>query len=279
MDSSSGSVVNPLFCTQCPLDLAFTTKPPGDKKRGADLSTVDVDGNVLFRTKYSLRKNLTHFQDVRRRTLLTMMTKVVTVHDSWQAFAGDSTDDKDRVFNMRRSSNTPPEDVWLVFLAANTKEEVCDFKIKGSYHKKIYTFYKGDSSSIVAQEKNKPRKSWKSRILQDPAVYVATRKRFGDERGNYSCEVSPAIALPPGDSVQNFARWTPAVRRESWLEEEHRFGDKMNSSAERKKLKYLYRKLLLRRLGGGRRPSTLLEEERRRLLLCTTMDGRPLLFL
>ncbi|KAK8959908.1 hypothetical protein KSP40_PGU006114 [Platanthera guangdongensis] len=97
-------------------------------------------------------RTLTHFQDVRRRTLLTMMTKVVTVHDSWQAFAGDSTDDKDRVFNMRRrSSNTPSEDVWLVFLVANTKEEVCDFKIIGSYHKKIYTFYKGDSSSIVAQ--------------------------------------------------------------------------------------------------------------------------------
>lgn len=38
-----------------------------------------------------------------------------------------------------------------MFLAANTKEEVPDFKIKGSWFERSCTIYLGDTSNIIAQ--------------------------------------------------------------------------------------------------------------------------------
>ncbi|KAL0928903.1 hypothetical protein M5K25_000834 [Dendrobium thyrsiflorum] len=151
MDSSQVAVINPLFCATYPIDLAFTTKPPGDKKSRGLASTVDAAGNVVFRAKHSSWAGFTQLRDASGHTILTMKEKFWSWHGRWQAFAGESTEAKDLLFSITRSSAWQFHDEWFVFLAANTKEENCDFKIVGSYRKKNYTIFKGDSSFVVAQ--------------------------------------------------------------------------------------------------------------------------------
>ncbi|PKA65377.1 Protein LURP-one-related 15 [Apostasia shenzhenica] len=147
--SSSGAVINPLFCVGYPLDLAFTTKAPGDKS--GQLSTVDSSGNTIFRAKRLAWSGFTQLVDLAGHPVVTMKAKFRTMHDRWQVFAGESTEPKDLLFSLKRTSTFQLHDEWVVFLAANTKEEECDFKITGSYRKKNYSIYRGNSSLAVAQ--------------------------------------------------------------------------------------------------------------------------------
>ncbi|KAK8954930.1 Protein LURP-one-related 15 [Platanthera zijinensis] len=150
MDTGTVAVVNPLFCAPYPIDLAFTSKSPNFVRRGG-LTAVDSAGKVLFRAKDSFLGGFTQLQDAAGHTLLTMKAKRMSVHGRWQAFAGDGTEAPDLLFSVKKSSYLQFHEEWVVYLAANTKEDECDFKIKGSYRKKNFTIYRGDSSSVVAQ--------------------------------------------------------------------------------------------------------------------------------
>ncbi|KAH0471164.1 hypothetical protein IEQ34_000887 [Dendrobium chrysotoxum] len=147
MDPSSGAVINPLFCVPYPTDLAFKTKP----LRKRYLATVDAAGNILFKTKHYWLGGFTQLRDAAGHTVFTMKPKFITLHGRWQAFRGDSMEAKDLVFSIKRSSFLQFYDEWFVYLAGNTEEENCDFRVTGSYRKKNYTIYKGDSSFVVAQ--------------------------------------------------------------------------------------------------------------------------------
>ncbi|XVE84384.1 hypothetical protein DITRI_Ditri17bG0008100 [Diplodiscus trichospermus] len=81
----------------------------------------------------------------------------MTAHDRWQVFRGDSSDSRDLIFSAKRSSikmlqlNTKLK----VFLANNTKEDVCDFKVEGSWSEDSCVIYAGDSSTVVAEMNKK----------------------------------------------------------------------------------------------------------------------------
>ncbi|KHN29540.1 Protein LURP-one-related 15 [Glycine soja] len=75
----------------------------------------------------------------------------MTAHDRWQAFRGESTDAKDLIFTLKRSSLIQFKTKLHVFLANNTKEDVCDFKVKGSWLERSCVVYAGESNNIVAQ--------------------------------------------------------------------------------------------------------------------------------
>lgn len=47
-----------------------------------------------------------------------------------------------------------------VFLAGNTKEDVCDFKVRGSWLERSCIVYAGESNNIVAQ------------VIKNPLVYT-----------------------------------------------------------------------------------------------------------
>ena len=80
------------------------------------------------------------------------MLQIMTMHDRWQAFRGDSSDPKDLIFSLKRSSLIQLVRTELdVFLASNTSEQVCDFKIKGSWLGQSCVVYAGDSNTVVAQ--------------------------------------------------------------------------------------------------------------------------------
>ncbi|KAI5429252.1 hypothetical protein KIW84_034029 [Lathyrus oleraceus] len=77
--------------------------------------------------------------------------QIVTMHDRWEAYRGESTDAKDLIFTLKRSSLIQLKTKLDVFLAGNTKENVCDFKVKGSWLERSCIVYAGESNNIVAQ--------------------------------------------------------------------------------------------------------------------------------
>ncbi|PKU79330.1 protein LURP-one-related 15-like [Dendrobium catenatum] len=205
MDSSQVAVINPLFYAAYPIDLAFTTKPPGDKKRGG-LATVDAAGNVVFRANKSSWGGFTQLRDASGHTILTVQDKFWSWHSRWQAFAGESTEAKDLLFSIKRSSAWKIHDEWFVFLAVNTKEENCDFKIVGSYSKKNYTIFKGDSSFVVAQ------------LTKQHELKMTLKHAFGASI-SANCDYSFVAALitifHEIDATRNVATWNATARNAS----------------------------------------------------------------
>jgi hypothetical protein len=77
--------------------------------------------------------------------------QIATLHDRWEAFRGESTDSKNLIFTLKRSSLMQMKTKLDVFLASNKKEDVCDFKVKGSWLERSCIVYAGESNNIVAQ--------------------------------------------------------------------------------------------------------------------------------
>jgi len=75
----------------------------------------------------------------------------MTMHDRWEAYRGESTHAKDLIFTLKRSSLIQFKTKLDVFLASNKKENVCDFKVKGSWFDRSCIVYAGESNNIVAQ--------------------------------------------------------------------------------------------------------------------------------
>jgi len=76
----------------------------------------------------------------------------MSAHDRWQAFRGDSTDPKDLIFTVKRSSMIQLKTKLHVFLSTNTtNEHVCDFRIEGSWLERSCVVYAGESNNVVAQ--------------------------------------------------------------------------------------------------------------------------------
>ncbi|CAL9207493.1 unnamed protein product [Musa hybrid cultivar] len=147
----SGAIVDPRFCASYPIDLTFFIDAAW--LNCDHLAVTDINGNVVFKVEaheWSLR-NRQVVVDASGKPVISMQQKLRSVHDRWQVFKGDSSDPKDLLFSVRRSSALQSKTELDVFLAANTEEEVCDFKIKGSFRNRSCTVYKGDYSMVIAQ--------------------------------------------------------------------------------------------------------------------------------
>jgi hypothetical protein len=77
--------------------------------------------------------------------------QLTSSHDRWKVFRGDSTNSGDLLFSAKRSSMFQCKTTLHVFLANNTREDVCDFKVKGTFSERSCVIYAGDSSTEVAQ--------------------------------------------------------------------------------------------------------------------------------
>jgi hypothetical protein len=77
--------------------------------------------------------------------------QLTSSHDRWKVFRGDSTNSGDLLFSAKRSSMFQCKTTLHVFLANNTREDVCDFKVKGTFSERTCVIYAGDSSTEVAQ--------------------------------------------------------------------------------------------------------------------------------
>ncbi|XP_028764579.1 protein LURP-one-related 15-like [Neltuma alba] len=145
------AVIGPQYCAPYPVDLSVVEKVMSISD--GNFVVADMQGNVVFKVKGSLLtlRDRRVLIDAAGNPIVTLRRKIMTAHDRWQAFRGESTEEKDLIFQLKRSSLIQFKTKLDVFLANNTKEEVCDFKIKGSWLERSCIVYAGESDTIVAQ--------------------------------------------------------------------------------------------------------------------------------
>ncbi|XWS09471.1 hypothetical protein CRYUN_Cryun40dG0087400 [Craigia yunnanensis] len=149
------SIISPHFCAPYPVDLAIVRKVLAITD--GNFVVTDIDGNIVFKVKGAFltihdRRVLV---DAAGNPIVTLKQKLISAHNKWQVFRGDSSDSSDLIFSAKRSSICQLKTKLDVFLANNTKEDVCDFKVKGDWLKRSCVIYAGESSTIVAQMNKK----------------------------------------------------------------------------------------------------------------------------
>ncbi|CAD6220584.1 unnamed protein product [Miscanthus lutarioriparius] len=135
-------VVSPQFCSPDVVPLTVTKKVAS--LSGGDFTVTDANGAVELQVKGS-------FFTVRNRRVLL---DVFSMHNRWEVFRGDSTNASDLLFTVKRSTLMQLRTELDVFLAGNTAQQACDFRLKGSYFDRNCAFYLGDSDVMSAKSIN-----------------------------------------------------------------------------------------------------------------------------
>ncbi|WMV45183.1 hypothetical protein MTR67_038568 [Solanum verrucosum] len=153
-------VIGPQFCAPYAVDLSIV-KQVMTLKDGS-FQVLDVNENVVFSIKgkvFSLRERRV-LVDGAGNPLITFQQKLLTAHNRWQAFRGESTDPKQLLFSVKKSGLLQFLKTKLdVFLATNTKEEVSDFKIEGSWMEKSCVIYASNSTEVAKMHKKRTAES------------------------------------------------------------------------------------------------------------------------
>ncbi|WVZ62501.1 hypothetical protein U9M48_012247 [Paspalum notatum var. saurae] len=149
------AVVSPQFCAPYVVPLTVTKKAMSFS--GGDFTVADANGAVVLRvhgTYFSVRRHRV-LHDAAGRPILTMQAKVFSMHRTWKVFRGDSTAANALIFTAKEASIFQLKTKLDVFLAGNTTQHLCDFRIKGSYFERSCAFYRGKSNIMIAEMKRK----------------------------------------------------------------------------------------------------------------------------
>ncbi|MCL7021519.1 hypothetical protein MKW94_005521 [Papaver nudicaule] len=144
-------VIAPHFCAPYPVDFTIAKKTLAITE--GNFGVFDINGNNVFKVKGTLLsiRDRRVLVDGAGVPIVSLQQKILTCHRRWQVYRGDSADSKDLLFSVKKSSLLQLKTSLHVFLASNTSEEVCDFKIKGSYYERSCVIYVGNSNNIIGQ--------------------------------------------------------------------------------------------------------------------------------
>ncbi|GAB4852537.1 hypothetical protein Ancab_016751 [Ancistrocladus abbreviatus] len=151
-------VVSPRFLTPHPVDLIITKKH--GTSNGGECEVKDVKGHVLFTVEASPILSIHPrriIRDAAGNVILTLRRKIFTVHRRWEVFRGSRNDvvpEDQPLFSVKRSSRSQFSYKLDVFLASNTRESVCDFRVKEGFSDAGCTIYEGDGQTnptLIAQ--------------------------------------------------------------------------------------------------------------------------------
>jgi uncharacterized protein YxjI len=142
------AVVGPQFCA--PDTMALTVTKKAFSWSGGDFNVSDVYGAVLMKVqgRYLSRHSHRVLCDAAGTPIISMRKKLISWHDTWKVYRGDSSDKKDLLFTAKRSHMMQLKTNLDVFLSGN--DRICDFKVKGSWFERSCTFYLGDTNTIIA---------------------------------------------------------------------------------------------------------------------------------
>ncbi|XP_009796279.1 protein LURP-one-related 10-like [Nicotiana sylvestris] len=139
------------FCSPQPLQLSMKKKVYFCAGHGYEVK--DAYGNLVF----TIENLLGFFSskvlvfDAADIPILNLKSKKFSWHSRWQAFKGDSTNEKDLIFSAKISSIFQFTTKLDIFLANNISEEVCDFRMKTNFMESTCDIFAGQSSTLVAQ--------------------------------------------------------------------------------------------------------------------------------
>ncbi|KAL3617410.1 hypothetical protein CASFOL_037731 [Castilleja foliolosa] len=145
------AVISPHFCMRYPVDLTIVRKMMTLSE--GNFGVRDMNGNLMFKVKgkfFSLHDRRV-LLDAAGKPIITLRQKLLSAHRRWVAFRGESTNAKDPLFSVKKSSLFQMKTKLDVFLASNTAEKACDFKIEGSWFDSSCVIYAGNSNNIIAQ--------------------------------------------------------------------------------------------------------------------------------
>ncbi|KAI3995364.1 hypothetical protein MKX01_007558 [Papaver californicum] len=156
LPNSSVVVISPQYCTPYQVDL-YIAKRVKKTTEGRHLGVFDINGNNIFKVKtngfFSSRLTLV---DAAGIPVVSLKPVIFSALGRWKVYRGDSTNSEDLLFSVRESKFFQFKTNLDVFLASNTAEDVCDFKIKQRDCKKNCIIYRGNSDSIITEmHKNK----------------------------------------------------------------------------------------------------------------------------
>ncbi|KAF5471473.1 hypothetical protein F2P56_008261 [Juglans regia] len=144
-------IIGTQYCAPYPVDLSVVKKVM--TMSDGNFVVTDINGTVIFKVKGKLMS--LHDQrillDAAGNPIVTLREKIMSAHDRWYVYRGESKEPNDLLFTVKRSSMIQLKAKLHVFLANNTKEEVCDFKVEGTYSERSCVVYAGDSPNIVAR--------------------------------------------------------------------------------------------------------------------------------
>ncbi|XP_011042734.1 PREDICTED: protein LURP-one-related 15-like [Populus euphratica] len=130
-------------------DLAISTKlwTLGE----SDFKVSDINGTVIFQVKSKLLTlhDRRFLKDAAGNTLVNLRQKIRTMHRRWEAFRGESKEEKDLLFTAKKSKLFQFKTELDIFLA-NNKGEVPDFKVKGGYGESSCSILLRDSNPMLA---------------------------------------------------------------------------------------------------------------------------------
>ncbi|CAL5079348.1 unnamed protein product [Urochloa decumbens] len=144
-------VVAPHFCAPYVVQLSIKEK---FSLREGDFTITDTNGAVVITVKGAFISihNRRLLLDANGNPLLCMREKVISMHNTWEVYRGDSTKSSDLLFTAKKSSILQPfKTEMFIYLASNTSHEVCDFKMKGSFKERACSFYLGNTDTLIAQ--------------------------------------------------------------------------------------------------------------------------------
>ncbi|PKA54062.1 Protein LURP-one-related 15 [Apostasia shenzhenica] len=144
-------VVGERYCAPYTVDLTVTEK--AISVTDGYYTVTDINGIIVFKVKgvflsFHGRRILL---DADGNPLLTMQHKVLSMHYRWLVYRGESTKEEDLLFTVKKSSVWRIKTELDVFLASNTSQQQCDFKVKGSFHERSCTIFLGDSNILIAR--------------------------------------------------------------------------------------------------------------------------------
>jgi LURP-one-related len=70
---------------------------------------------------------------------------------TWKVYRGESNDQRELLFTVKKSNIFQLRTELYVFLANNIYQQHCDFKVKASWFDRSCTFYLGDSNTVIAR--------------------------------------------------------------------------------------------------------------------------------
>ncbi|RDX90137.1 Protein LURP-one-related 15, partial [Mucuna pruriens] len=142
-------VIGPQYCVPFPVELEIVRTV---KTFANEFCVKNRSGNTVFnlqRPSLSVHKRCI-LLDFSGNPIVTLRRKRMTAHNRWQVFRGKSDQKHDLLFSVKRPYVFHRNTKLDVFLATNSEENVCDFKVE-SFSDGSCAFYAIQSGNIVAQ--------------------------------------------------------------------------------------------------------------------------------
>ncbi|MCL7033664.1 hypothetical protein MKW94_009039 [Papaver nudicaule] len=153
------AVISPQFCAPYPVEFAIAKKITIFIQGNYDV--FQVRGNNMFKVRGTptICQRRRVLFDAAGVPLVSLQQKVWSAHNRWEVYRGDSSHTSDLLFSVKKSSILQLRTSLHVFLASNTAEKVCDFKIKGNSWDEFAVYQGNSDNSIAKMHKKHPGRS------------------------------------------------------------------------------------------------------------------------